>query len=125
MVCAYCGIERIWPDDFPARYYAKCRICYHDDRKMKRRRKGWFKKAKKKFVKKRVYRWCFYFAGRDYDLERYQSGRFSMKYRDRDATFQQLENIKILGFVKGFWKARSMAHNSESWCFYFDKRIEE
>lgn len=94
---------------------------------MNDRRKGWFKKAKKKFVRERVYRWSFRrpWPNRE-ELEYHRSGRHTMEYYDRDIIFQQLEKVENLGFMKGFWKARSMAKaDPKFWIFYFDKKVEE
>ncbi len=86
-------------------------------------RKGWFKKARKKFVKKRVYRWklCTEFSREK--IEYFRSGRNTIQFYSHDHVYQLLEKISDLGFIKGFWYARKEGRKKEGFNFWFDKRI--
>ena len=93
---------------------------------MKRRKKGWFKKARKKFVNKRVFSWKLenYRKHFDYGIRVFKNSNTLIKYADKDRDYQIVHAISDLGFVKGFWKAREYAKkNDYDWCFGFDKKI--
>ena len=65
-------------------------------------RKGWFKKARKKFVKKRVYRWKFYSEFSSEEIEFLSGGwggRSIIKFYSHDRTCQLLEKIRDLGNI--------------------------
>ena len=124
IVCAYCGVMRNYPEDFPNRLYAECRICIYARSKKKKMRKGWFKKAKSKFVKKRVYRWTMASFGAFPRLEMYHNGRFDFRSGDKNERYQVLEHIKNLGFVAGFLYARKLFKSEGAWGFHFDKRVK-
>lgn len=123
MVCAYCGVMRNYPEDFPNRLYAECRICIYSRSKKKKMRKGWFKKAKKKFVKKRIYRWEINSYGSEPKLQMGHSGCSTLIHEDRDERYQILEHAQDLGFIKGFWYGRKLDKGMEGWGLHFDKRV--
>lgn len=94
-------------------------------------RKGWFKKAKRKFVKKRVYRWKLC-AGHGQpakeEIEFLRSGGLfgrsaTIKFSSHDRIYQILEKARDYGFVQGFWYAREIIKKDEFFYFWFDKRI--
>ena len=93
--------------------------------KRKKFKKNWFKKARYKFVKKRVLYWNFYYEGLgssfvSYELKMDCFGRGELHYSDKfNDRYYLLERISKLGFVKGFWEARRIAQKDEDWGFIF------
>ena len=124
MVCAYCGVMRNYPEDFPNRLYAECRSCIYARSKKKKMRKGWFKKAKKKFVKKRVYRWEISSYRSTPKLQMLRTGSSNLQYTDKNERYQILEHAKNLGFIKGFLYGRELEKGEEGWGLSFDKRVK-
>ena len=91
-----------------------------------KRRNGWFKKARKKFVNKRVFSWDFsnYRERYNYMIEAIEGQGMKLRYIDKDKNYQIINTISNLGFIEGFWKAREYAKNhNDIWCFSFDKII--
>lgn len=89
-------------------------------------RKGWFKKARKKFVKKRVYRWklCFENSSEEIEfLNGWAGGSYTLKFHSHDFICQLLEKVRDFGFIEGFWYARKEGKKKEGFNFWFDKRI--
>ena len=128
MICAYCGIDRIYPDDFPDRSYAECRVCLYARSKKRKMRKNWFKKAKKKFIKKRIFRWILcekWHSPPHVEVEYVWNEGASLTYCSKDHLYQIIRKAKDLGFIKGFLYAESVAkRDPKSWRFYFDKKGE-
>ena len=88
------------------------------------KRKGWFKKARKKFVKERVFRWVFRekrsYPG--YEIEYLHNSRAEMRWVVTDSMYQDLNHLYYSGFTRGFWEARRLAKNSTTWRFYWDRK---
>ncbi len=92
-------------------------------------KKGWFKKAKRLFVKRRVYEWKF-------QSERGSQPDFTLScivndypscsgwfFFDQDN--QILAHLRSLSFVKGFWKARELSKtHSDDYKFLYTKVIK-
>lgn len=92
-----------------------------------KRRKGWFKKARKKFANGRIFSWTLshYRDNFSHQIEALNDGGISLKYNDRSEKYQVINTIHGLGFTDGFWKAREYAKKHDNnWCFTFDKIIE-
>lgn len=126
MVCAYCGIERKWPDDFPSRIYAECRSCYRDRQKKKHWRKGWYKRAKRKFVKKRAWKWGIMESNKAspvFTLEIIRGEGCKYGYAEKEIRYQTFQYLISRGFDKGFWEARQLGKEKPKvWVFYWMKK---
>jgi len=92
-----------------------------------KRKKGWFKKARIKFVEKRVFSWTLsdYKQNSRYQIQSLNSGGGTIRYMLKDESYQVIKAVDDLGFVEGFFKAReySKKHNNE-WDFSFAKKIK-
>jgi len=90
--------------------------------------KGWYKRARKKFVKKRVFRWSFTVYGGGASMRAsVEHRRFSreIKYRDKDKSYQIVTKVAYAGFVNGFWLGRKLVRKKpDKYYLSFDKRIE-
>jgi len=94
---------------------------------MRKRKRGWFKKAREKFVNERIFSWTFsnYRDNFSHEIEALNGGKISLKYNDKSEKYQVINAIGNLGFVNGFWKARKYAkEHDNNWCFSFDKVIK-
>lgn len=82
-----------------------------------------FTKAKKKFLKKRVAYW--HLQNNSYfELTIFNNGRDRFRYcSDTEVYFQIFSQIRKLGFVKGFFKAREIAKKYE-FEFWYEKKIQ-
>lgn len=93
-----------------------------------KKRKGWFKKARKKFVSKKVFSWKLFNRKEGYfhhEIQKINDGSSNMRYLDKGDCYQILKTIDEFSFVEGFWKAKKYAEdNSDIWCFYFKKNIK-
>lgn len=91
-------------------------------------RKGWFKKAKKKFIRKRVYKWELtevFGAYVKYEIIFIHNEGAKLLWISRDNQYQVLKKALSLGFVDGFIYARKKHVKApKSWLFFYDKRIE-
>lgn len=94
---------------------------------MRKRKRGWFKKARKKFVSERIFSWALshYRDNFSHQIEALNDGRITLKYNDKSEKYQVINAIHGLGFASGFWKAREYAKGyDDNWCFSFDKIIK-
>lgn len=87
-----------------------------------------YRKAKKKFVRKRVHKWAFKEGDskcsfRDWEIEARHDGRWSVRKTYFSNKDEQLkDHVLDLGFVNGFWKAREMARkNPNNYTFSYYK----
>ena len=91
-------------------------------------RKGWYKKAKKKFVKKRVYDWRYGEGWRSYSDHLEWNNRGGQVWQCSSNAWQQrFETLRKEGFIKAFWLARVLAKKGIgdfSWHKKFDPREE-
>ena len=86
-------------------------------------RKGWFRKARIKFIKKRVYRWVVTSYGSNPSIEMSHTGFSTLTYYSKDEQYQILERLQDLGFVKGFLYGRKLDRGKEGWGLRFDNRV--
>jgi len=94
---------------------------------MRKRKKGWFKKARKRFTSERIFSWTLsHYRDRfSHQIEASNDGEISLRYDDRSEKYQVINAIHSLGFTDGFWKARAYAkEHDNNWCFSFDKIIK-
>jgi len=89
-----------------------------------RKRKGWYKKAKLKFVLKRVFSYTY---GKDvlsyYMIEVYRD-MVEFSYSVKDGWYQRLKKIENKGFISGFWYARALSKKHIG-NFYWSKILKE
>ena len=83
-----------------------------------------YQRAKKKFVKKRIYRYHLDYGNWGEEGEFINGGGFTIKHWGKDEEYQILMEIAKLPFHKGFWKARKIANHSNPWKFYYDKKVK-
>ena len=92
-----------------------------------KRKRGWFKEARKKFVSKRIFSWTLshYRNNFSHQIEVLNDGSTTLKYNDKSERYQVINAIRGLGFANGFWKAREYAKkHDDDWCLTFDKVIK-
>ena len=92
-----------------------------------KRRKGWYKKARIKFVNKKMFSWTFsnHKHNFHYQIQSLNSGGGTISYILKDENYQVIKAIDDLGFVKGFFKAREyVKKHSDEWCFSFARKIK-
>jgi len=95
-----------------------------------KKRRGWFKKARKKFVSKRIFSWDLWSTNykwtRGYSLQCIMGEHITIRYiSPMNEEYQILCAIRKLGPERGFWKAREYAiEHSGNWRFAFNKKIE-
>jgi len=90
-----------------------------------RKRKGWYKKAKLRFVLKRVYNYTYEGSGYNSPSITAYEGNFEYKYYTKDSvTFQRIMQIKNKGFIGGFWYARALS-KKQIGNFYWSKILKE
>lgn len=87
-------------------------------------RKGWFKKAKRKFVKKRVIYWEIKYGFTEIPYLKARKSSITLGYDTIDNYFVLLNEIYEKGFVTGFWAARKLKLKFPNiWKFRFQKRL--
>ena len=92
-----------------------------------KRRKGWYKKARIKFVNKKVFSWTLskHKQNSHCQIQSLNSGGGTIRYMSKDENYQIIKAVDDLGFVKGFFKAREYAKkHSDEWYFSFAKKIK-
>jgi len=89
-----------------------------------RKRKGWYKKARIKFVWKRVFSYTY---EKDvlssYMIEVYRD-TVEFSYSTKDDWYQRLKKIENKGFIGGFWYARALSKKHIG-NFYWDRILKE
>jgi len=87
-------------------------------------RRGWYKRARKKFVRKRVYSWRFQ-EGWMQHHDKLECRRDGVRYQYSNNTWEQrIRKLKEMGFVKGFWSARQLVKRGIGE-FYWHKILED
>jgi hypothetical protein len=96
---------------------------------MKELKKGWFAKAKKKVIKKRVYSFKLYDGGRNVTYNDWHIHRCPKRYTN-DLTYRYLseedrqlvDHIRGLSFAKSFNYARKLKlQNPKDYSFWWEK----
>lgn len=99
-----------------------------DNKRREEVRKGWYKKAKKKFIRKKIYSWklCEPFGSiGKYEIEFIHNEGTRITFQSKSHKYQALKKAQILGFVKGFFYARKLHQEApDFWWFFYEKRIE-
>ena len=90
---------------------------------------GWFKKAKKKFIRKRVNNFSFLEGRsgtiyRDWEYKMHPSGyTLRTRYISDDDT-QLIKQIRNMGFVKAFLVTRKLSQqNPDKYTWWYNKKI--
>ena len=93
-----------------------------------KRKRGWFKRAKYKWVRKNVLQWTLESWG-VYSYYRlvYTPNSSKRTYLiESDLRNHCLMQIEDLGFEKGFWFARNLAkHSPDEWWFDYVRKLKE
>jgi len=83
--------------------------------------KNQFKRATKKFIRKRVYSWRL-----ENGMQKIEVNSFEARiryYSEFDEIYQIFEKARDLGFVRGFLYAREVGKRNKEFYFSFNKKI--
>ena len=86
-----------------------------------KKRKGWDKKARDKFVRKRVF--VYKYGDNETEIAVYGNSR-EYTYYSKDDWYQRVRKVGDRGFTRGFWYARGLGKKNIGY-FSWNKKLKD